>query len=94
MSSSNVRMGQQYCCADGDSTVWQVLAVSPDPSGIPHARLCNVERPYEFKTLTCSLLDDPRYYRLLSDDSDDSVATEIIRAKLPRRRTPRLSPAA
>ncbi len=94
MSSSNVRKGQQYCCVDGDSTAWQVLAVSPDPSGIPHARLCNVERPYEFRTLTCSLLDDPRYYRLLSDDSDANVAPQTIRAKLPRRRTPRLSPAA
>jgi hypothetical protein len=94
MSSSNVRKGQQYCYADGDSSVWQVLAVSPDPSGIPHARLCNVEQPYEFKTLTCSLVADPRHYRLLSDESDASVATQSIRAKLPRRRTPRLSPAA
>ncbi len=94
MSSLNVRKSQQYCCADGDFTVWQVLAVSPDPSGIPHARLCDVKRPYEYKTLTCSLLEDPRYYRLLSDDSDASVATQNIRAKLPRRRTPRLSPAA
>ena len=94
MSSTNVRTGQQYCCADGDSTVWQVLAVSPDPSGIPHARLSNVERPYEYKTLTCSLLDDPRHYRLLSDEAGASQATENIRAKLPRRRTPRLSPAA
>ena len=94
MSSSNVRKDQQFCCAEGDSTVWQVLAVSPDPSGIPHARLCNVERPYEFKTLTCSLLDDPRYFRLLSDDLDAKVASQSIRAKLPRRRTPRLSPAA
>jgi hypothetical protein len=94
MSSSNVRKDQQFCCADGGSTVWQVLAVSPDPSGIPHARLCNVKRPYEFRTLTCSLLDDPRYYRLLSDDSDAKLAPQTIRAKLPRRRTPRLSPAA
>ena len=94
MSSSNVRKDQQFCCADGDSTVWQVLAVSPDPSGIPHARLCNVKRPYEFRTLTCSLLDDPRYYRLYSDVSDANLAPQTIRAKLPRRRTPRLSPAA
>jgi hypothetical protein len=94
MSSSNVRKDQQFCCAAGDSTVWQVLAVSPDPSGIPHARLCNVERPYEFRTLTCSLLDDPRHYRLLSDVSDANLAPQTIRAKLPRRRTPRLSPAA
>ena len=55
MSSQNVRKGQQYCSTGGDSTVWQVLSVDPDPSGIPHARLFNVARPYEFKTLTCSL---------------------------------------
>ncbi len=94
MSSTTVKEGQQYCCAEGDSTVWGVLAVAPDPSGIPHARLCNVERPYEFKTLTCSLLADPRHYRLLSDEADADLATRRIRAKLPRRRTPRLSPAA
>ncbi len=94
MSSSNVRKGQQYCCVDGDSTAWQVLAVSPDPSGIPHARLCNVEQPYEFKTLTCSLVADPRYYRLLADEPNTGSVPQSIRAKLPRRRTPRLSPAA
>ena len=94
MSSSNVKVGQQYCCANGDSAVWQVLAVSLDPSGIPHARLCNVEQPYEFRTLTCSLIADPHHYRLLADESDAGAATQIIRAKLPRRRTPRLSPAA
>ena len=94
MSSLQVQKGQQFCCTGGDSTVWQVLAVSPDPSGIPHARLCNAVRPYEFKTLTCSLLDDPRYYRLLSDNSDAGVAPESIRAKLPRRRTPGLRPVA
>jgi len=94
MSSSNVKTGQHYCCADGDSTVWQVLTVSPDPSGIPHARLCNVEQPYEFKTLTCSLVADPRYYRLLTDDPNAGATPHSIRAKLPRQRTPRLSPAA
>lgn len=94
MSSSNVRKGQQYCCVAGDSTVWQVFAVSPDPSGIPHARLFNVGRPYELKTLTCSLLDDPLHYRLLADETDGGVAIQAIRAYLPRRRAPRLSPAA
>ena len=94
MSSTTVRKGQQYSCADGDSTVWSVLAVSPDPSGIPHARLCNVERPYEFKTLTCSLLADPRHYRLLSEETDVDLTARSIRARLPRRRSPKLNPAA
>ena len=94
MSSTTVKKGQQYCCAAGDSTVWCVLAVSPDPSGIPHARLCNVEQPYEFRTLTCLLLADPRHYRLLSEESDADPASQSIRAKLPRRRASSLSPAA
>ena len=94
MSPLNVQKGQQYCCTGGDSTVWQVLTVNPDPSGIPHARLFNVARPYEFKTLTCSLLDDPQHYRLLSEATEAGVANQAIRDKLPRRRTPGLSPAA
>ena len=94
MSSSTVRKGQQYCCTDGDTSVWQVFVVSTDPSGILHARLYDVERPYELKTLTCSLLEDPRRYRLLSDGSGSGVATQAIHAKLPRRRAPRLSSAA
>ncbi len=60
MPSSNVRKGQQYSCTDRNFTVWQVLAVSSDLNGILHAQLCKVELPYEFKTLCCSLLDDPR----------------------------------
>ncbi len=80
MSSPNVRKGQLYCCADRASTVWQVLEVSSDPTGILHARLCNAEHPYEFKTLSCSLLDDPRCYCLVSDESDAGVVSS------PRRR--------
>ena len=76
MPSSNVRKGQQYCCTDRNSTVWQVLAVSSDPNGILHAQLCKVERPYELKTLCCSLLDNPRCYCLLSDDSDAGVGSD------------------
>lgn len=94
MSSVKVQKGQQYCCAGGDSTVWQVLTVSADPSGIPHARLFSVERPYEFKTLTCSLLEDPQHYRLLADATEAGVAIRAIQAKLPRRRTPGLRPVA
>jgi hypothetical protein len=94
MPITQVRKGQQYCSAGGDSIVWQVLAVTPDPNGIRHAQLCNVERPYEFKTLTCSMLDDPRFYRLLADDSEAGVATRAIRARLPRRKARGLSPAA
>ena len=94
MTSQNVQKGQQYCCAGGDSTVWQVLSVDPDPSGIPHARLFNVALPYEFRTLACSLLDDHRHYRLLSEATGSGVANQAIRDKLPRRRAPNFSPAA
>jgi hypothetical protein len=81
MSSSNVRKGQLLCCADRASTVWQVLEVSSDPIGILHAQLCKVERPYELKTLCCSLLDDPRCYCLVSDESDAGVASSPRRPK-------------
>ena len=57
MSSVNVQKGQQYCCAGGDSTVWQVLSVSTDPSGIPHARLCNVEQPAAFNGALLEFLE-------------------------------------
>ena len=77
MSSMNVQKGQQYCCAGGDSTVWQVLTVAADPSGIPHARLFNVERPYEFKTLTCSLLSLPRVSASTSEEPWTSVLMMI-----------------
>jgi hypothetical protein len=94
MSSNQVRTGQQYSAAGSDSVVWQVLAVSPDPNGILHARLCNVERPYELKTLTCSVLADRLFYRLLAEDSEAGVAVRAIRQKLPRRKARGLSPAA
>jgi len=94
MPLNPVRKGQQYCTASGDSAVWQVLAVSPDPNGILHARLCNVERPYELKTLTCSLLADPLSYRLLAENSEASAAARAIRSRLPRRKARGLSPAA
>ena len=94
MSSLQVQKGQQFCCTGGDSTVWQVLSVTPDPSGIPHARMFNVERPYEFRTLTCSVLSDPLLYRLLSEATGPGVATQSVQDRLPRRHTPDLSPAA
>ena len=93
-TTTTVRKGQHYCGANGDMTVWRVLAVAPDPSGIPHARLCQVAQPYEFKTLTCSLISDPRHFRLVSEEDDTGTALDCISDKLPRRRTPDLSPAA
>ncbi len=88
MSPENVQIGQQYYCVGGDSTVWQVLAVFADPSGIAHARLGNVARPYELKTLTCSLLGDPVRFCLLSESPKEGVAAGTVRIKLPRRPRP------
>ena len=89
MSRQDVQIGQQYYCIGGDSTVWQVLSVSVDPSGISHARLSNVARPHELKTLTCSLLADPLRYCLLAETPKHGAATNIIRSKLFGRRKPK-----
>ena len=45
-------------------------------------------------TITCSLISDPRHFRLLSDEGESGPALERISGKLPRRRAPGLSPAA
>lgn len=64
---TTVREGQQYCLVNGGGAVWQVRQVYGDPSGIQHARLFNVVDPSQVKTLTCNVLVDPDFYRLLSD---------------------------
>ena len=62
-----VREGQQYCQVNGTGKVWQVRQVYGDPGGIQHARLFNVADPVQVKTLTCNVLTDPDFYRLMSD---------------------------
>lgn len=80
MQLQEVRKGQQYYRVDGATTVWQVRAIFGDPSGIRHARLFNVERPKELKTLTCSVLRDASRYRLLSDDPVAGAASRSPRS--------------
>jgi hypothetical protein len=79
MPSHEVKKGQQYYRVDGSPTVWQVRGVFGDPSAIRHAQLFNVERPYEVKTLSCSILLDSNYYRLLTDDPRKGAAVSTFR---------------
>lgn len=76
-----VKKGQQYCRVDGTATVWQVCEIFGDPSGIRHARLFNVERPRELKTLTCSVLSDTSRYRLLSESPAAGAAISALRGR-------------
>ena len=80
MQLQDVRKGQQYYRVDGATTVWQVRAIFGDPSGIRHARLFNVEQPYELKTLTCSVLRDASRYRLLANDPAAGAASSSLRS--------------
>ena len=75
MESHRVRMGQQYYAVDGVAKVWQVQEVFGDPSGLRHVRLFNVAMPSELRTFTCSVLNDSRRFRLLSEDPDHGAAT-------------------
>ena len=81
MATPEVKKGQQYYLVGGPSTVWQVRSVYGDPSGIQHAQLVNVERPYEAKTLTCSILADSNFYRLLTDDPREGAAVSIFKRR-------------
>ena len=80
MTRNEVKVGQQYHRVGGTPSVWQVATTFGDPSGIVHARLFNVERPSELKTLTCSVLRDSRSYRLLAE----RPAAAIMDAAAPR----------
>lgn len=75
MSLQAVRQGQQYYPVNGPPTIWQVRAVFGDPSGIFHARLFDVERPCELKTLTCLVLRDTSRYCLLAENPKEGAAT-------------------
>ena len=75
MQRMDVRAGQQYYSVEGTAKVWEVQTIFGDPSGVRHARLFNVAEPYETRTFTCSVLNDQRQFRLLSEDPAHGAAT-------------------
>ncbi len=75
MQTQRIRAGQQYYAVDGVAKVWQVQEIFGDPSGLRHVRLFNVAAPYELRTFTCSVLNDSRRFRLLSEDPDHGAAS-------------------
>ncbi len=63
-----VREGQQYAETSRfftDSQVWEVESIYQTAAGIPHARLVNVRDPLETKTISCRVLADDNFYRLV-----------------------------
>lgn len=77
MQAQQVRAGQQYYAVDGVAKVWQVQEIFGDPSGVRHVRLFNVAAPTEIRTYTCSVLNDNRRFRLLSEDPDHGAASSV-----------------
>ena len=75
MQTQRIRAGQQYYAVEGVAKVWQVQEIFGDPSGLRHVRLFNVAAPYELRTFTCSVLNDSRRFRLLSEDPDHGAAS-------------------
>lgn len=62
-----VRVGQVYQPIDAaNGRSWRV-AVTLTFFGIPHARVVNTEDEGVMKTLSCSVLTDPGFYRLIED---------------------------
>ncbi len=63
-----VRKGQQYAETSRFFTaprVWEVESIYQTATGIPHARLVNVRDPHETKTISCRVLADDNFYRLV-----------------------------
>ncbi len=65
-----VREGQRYAeIPDFLSAplVWEVVSVYQTATRIPHALLVNVRDRHESKTISCRVLTDEKFYRLVAD---------------------------
>jgi hypothetical protein len=64
-----VREGQRYAeIPDFLSAplVWEVVSVYQTATRIPHALLVNVRHRYDSKTISCRVLIDDKFYRLVA----------------------------
>ena len=71
-----VREGQRYAdIPDFLSTplVWEVVSVYQTATRIPHARLVNVRDRHESKTISCRVLTDENFYRLVKETPPTGV---------------------
>ncbi len=71
-----VREGQRYAeFPDFLSTplVWEVVFVYQTATRIPHARLVNIRDRHESKTISCRVLTDKNFYRLVEETPPTGV---------------------
>jgi len=63
MATTRVEVGQRFrACGRYDVRIWRVEALFEDNDQLPHARLCEVDRTNEYRTLACEvLLDEERF---------------------------------
>lgn len=65
MAKKRVEVGQVFQAVNTASArTWRVVSTI-DLHGIPHARVVSTEDEGDLKTLSCLILMDPSYYRLL-----------------------------
>lgn len=57
-----VQLGDRFVTAKTFRGAWEVEHVFNDPSGIPHARLFNVNSPRDKRTVALSILAEGREY--------------------------------
>lgn len=67
MSRRDVQVGQLYRSTDASWLVWQVVAVTRDSMNVPHAKIA-APSIHEERTVACSVLADPRRFRLVDPD--------------------------
>ncbi len=63
MANTRVQVGQRFRTrGQYDVRIWQVEALFEDNDRLPHARLCEVDKTNEYRTLACEvLLDEERF---------------------------------
>jgi len=74
MSKKQVQVGQVFqSVSSTNGRSWRVKATF-NMLGIPHAQVVNIEDEGDSKTLSCLVLVDPDYYRLIDSPPPGSVA--------------------
>ena len=65
-----VREGQRYVQWPGGTSrpaIWEVRSVQAGTAAMPHARLISVDDPQRRKTISCSTLANPTFYKLVAE---------------------------
>lgn len=74
MSKRQIQIGQVYQTVGSSSgRAWRVKATL-NLMGIPHARMVSTEDEGDMKTLSCLILADSDYYRLLPPTATENAA--------------------